>query len=114
ALTVCAGPIAYKGHAALQADLGILKSALAKTGAAEAFVPAIAPSNVEATTPNENYPTQEAYVFAIAEAMREEYKTIVDAGFLLQIDDPFLVSYYIMRPDLSIAECRKWGEVRVE
>jgi 5-methyltetrahydropteroyltriglutamate--homocysteine methyltransferase len=114
ALTICTGPIKYKGHGALQADLGILKSALAKVSAAEAFVPAIAPSNVEATTPNEYYPTQEAYVFAIAQAMREEYKAIVDAGFLLQIDDPFLVTYYITRPDLGIAECRKWAELRVE
>jgi 5-methyltetrahydropteroyltriglutamate--homocysteine methyltransferase len=114
ALMVCAGPIKYKGHAQLKADLDTLKSALAKVPAAEAFVPAIAPSNVEATTPNEHYPNAEAYVFAIAEAMREEYKAIVDAGFLLQIDDPFLVTYYITRPDLSIAECRKWAELRVE
>ena len=77
-------------------------------------MPAIAPSNVEATTPNEYYPTPEAYVFAIAEAMREEYRAIVDAGFLLQIDDPFLVTYYITRPDLDIAACRKWAALRVE
>src|SRR5580698_9138076 len=106
ALMVCAGPIAYKGHAALKADLETLKAALAGVGAAEAFVPAIAP--------NEYYPTPEAYVFAIAEAMREEYRAIVDAGFLLQIDDPFLVTYYITRPDLDIAACRKWAELRVE
>jgi 5-methyltetrahydropteroyltriglutamate--homocysteine methyltransferase len=114
ALMVCGGPIAYKGHAALKADLDTLKAALAGVDAAEAFVPAIAPSNVEATTPNEYYPTPEAYVFAIAEAMREEYKAIVDAGFLLQIDDPFLVTYYITRPDLDVAGCRKWAELRVE
>jgi 5-methyltetrahydropteroyltriglutamate--homocysteine methyltransferase len=114
ALMVCAGPVKYKGQAALKADLDTLKSALAGAGAAEAFVPAIAPSNVEATTPNEYYPTAEAYVFAIAEAMHEEYKAIVDAGFLLQIDDPFLVTYYITRPDLDIAACRKWAELRVE
>jgi 5-methyltetrahydropteroyltriglutamate--homocysteine methyltransferase len=114
ALMVCAGPIAYKGHAALKADLETLKGALVGVGAAEAFVPAIAPSNVEATTPNEYYPTPEAYVFAIAEAMREEYRAIVDAGFLLQIDDPFLVTYYITRPDLDIAACRKWAALRVE
>ena len=41
--------------------------------------------------------------------MREEYRAIVDAGFLLQIDDPFLVTYYITRPDLDIAACRKWA-----
>jgi 5-methyltetrahydropteroyltriglutamate--homocysteine methyltransferase len=111
---VCAGPIKYKGHAQLNADLEALKLALKGVNAAEAFVPAIAPSNVETTTPNEYYKTAEEYVFAIAAAMREEYKAIVDAGFLLQIDDPFLVTYYITRPDLSIADCRKWAELRVD
>jgi len=114
ALMVCAGPIKYKGHDQLKSELDVLKSALKDVNATEAFVPAIAPSNVETTTPNEYYPTAEAYVFAIAEAMREEYKAIVDAGFLLQIDDPFLVTYYITRPELDVAECRKWAELRVE
>jgi 5-methyltetrahydropteroyltriglutamate--homocysteine methyltransferase len=114
ALMVCTGPIKYKGHDALKFDLDALKASLAGAGATEAFVPAIAPSNIETTTPNEYYPTAEAYVFAIAEAMREEYKAIIDAGFLLQIDDPFLVTYYIMRPELDIAQCRKWAELRVE
>ena len=80
----------------------------------EAFVAAIAPSNIETTTPNEYYKTEEEYVFAIAQAMREEYQAIVREGFLLQIDDPFLITYYITRPDLSVAECRKWAELRVE
>jgi 5-methyltetrahydropteroyltriglutamate--homocysteine methyltransferase len=114
ALMVCTGPIAYRGHDVLRSELEILKSAVKGVDAAEAFVPAIAPSNIETTTPNEYYPTPEAYVFAIAEAMREEYKAIIDAGFLLQIDDPFLVTYYIMRPDLTVADCRKWAELRVE
>jgi 5-methyltetrahydropteroyltriglutamate--homocysteine methyltransferase len=114
ALMVCAGPIKYKGQGQLKSELEVLKAALKDVNAAEVFVPAIAPSNVETTTPNEYYPTAEAYVFAIAEAMREEYKAIVDAGFLLQIDDPFLVTYYITRPELGIAECRKWAELRVE
>ena len=114
ALMVCAGPIKYIGQDLLKSDLDVLKDALQGVNYTEAFVPAIAPSNVETTTPNEYYPNAEAYVFAVAEAMREEYKAIVDAGFLLQIDDPFLVTYYITRPDLSIAECRKWAELRVE
>jgi len=114
ALMVCTGPIKYKGHQQLKTDLDLLRLALKGVDALEAFVPAIAPSNIETTTPNEYYPSAEAYVFAIADAMREEYKAIVDAGFLLQIDDPFLVTYYITRPDLSIAECRKWAELRVE
>jgi 5-methyltetrahydropteroyltriglutamate--homocysteine methyltransferase len=77
---VCAGPIKYKGHAQLNADLDALKLAVKGVNAVEAFVPAIAPSNVETTTPNEYYKTAEEYVFAIAAAMREEYKAIVDAG----------------------------------
>jgi 5-methyltetrahydropteroyltriglutamate--homocysteine methyltransferase len=114
ALMVCAGPISYKGHEQLKAELDLLKFALDGVNATEAFVPAIAPSNIETTTPNEYYKTEEEYVFAIAQAMREEYQAIVQAGFLLQIDDPFLITYYITRPDLSVAECRKWAELRVE
>jgi 5-methyltetrahydropteroyltriglutamate--homocysteine methyltransferase len=114
ALMVCSGPIAYKGQAQFKADLDTLKAALKNVSVVEAFVPAIAPSNIECTSPNEYYPSAEKYVFAIAEAMREEYRAIVDAGFLLQIDDPFLVTYYITRPDLSVTECRKWAELRVE
>jgi 5-methyltetrahydropteroyltriglutamate--homocysteine methyltransferase len=111
---VCAGPVTYQGQEALRTELATLRKAMAGQPVAEAFVPAIAPSNVETTYPNEHYPTVESYLFALADAMREEYKAIVDAGFLLQIDDPFLVTYYITRPDLSLAECRKWCELRVE
>ena len=114
ALMVCAGPISYKGHEQLKAELDLLKLALQGVNATEAFVPAIAPSNIETTTPNEYYKTEEEYVFAIAQAMRAEYQAIVQAGFLLQIDDPFLITYYITRPDLSVADCRKWAELRVE
>ena len=113
-LTVCTGPISYKGHNQIRSDLDALKSALTHVQVAEAFVPAIAPSNIAATSPNEYYPTQEAYLFALAEAMHEEYRAIVDAGFLLQIDDPLLVTYYITQPSLSISECCKWAELRVE
>jgi len=111
---VCSGPVSYKGQSAQKAEIDNLMSALAGVNVTEAFMPAIAPSNVEATTPNEHYPSAEAYVYAIADAMHVEYKAIVDAGLLLQIDDPFLVTYYITRPDLGVAECRKWAELRVE
>ena len=76
------------------------------------FMPAISPSNIEEWQRNAYYKTSEEYLVAIAEAMREEYKAIVDAGFLLQIDDPRLVSYYLVKPDASIAECRKWANAR--
>jgi len=110
---VCTGPIAYKGHAALKRDIENLKSALKAVQVEEAFMPAISPSNIEDWQRNAYYKTQEEYVFAIAEAMREEYRAIVEAGFLLQIDDPRLVTYYIIHPEASVADCRKWAEIRV-
>ncbi|MGH7390313.1 MAG: methionine synthase [Candidatus Rokuibacteriota bacterium] len=109
----CVGPITYKGHALLEADLENLTSALAGVSPAEVFVPAISPSNVEEWHKNKHYRTDEEYLFAIAEAMHEEYRAIVDAGFLLQIDDPRLVTYYILHPEASIADCRRWGQARV-
>jgi len=71
------------------------------------------PSNIEDWQKNAYYKSQEDYVFAIAEAMREEYRAIIDAGFLVQIDDPRLVTYYIIHPEASIADCRKWAELRI-
>jgi 5-methyltetrahydropteroyltriglutamate--homocysteine methyltransferase len=110
---ICTGPITYKGQAQLKRDLGNLKAALQGVAVEEVFMPAISPSNIEDWQKNAYYKSQEDYIFAIADAMREEYKTIVDAGLLLQIDDPRLVTYYILHPQASIAECRKWAEVRV-
>ena len=98
----------------VQADIDNLTAALADLRVEEAFIPAIAPSNVEGRQRNAHYKTDEEYLFAIAEAMHEEYRAIVDAGFLLQIDDPRLVTYYILNPRASVAECRAWAAVRVE
>jgi 5-methyltetrahydropteroyltriglutamate--homocysteine methyltransferase len=110
----CTGPISYKGHALLQADLDNLRSGLASAHPADVFIPAISPSNVEYWHHNAYYKTQEEYLFAIAEAMRAEYRAIVDAGFLLQIDDPRLVTYWILEPSLDLAQCRAWCQTRVE
>jgi 5-methyltetrahydropteroyltriglutamate--homocysteine methyltransferase len=111
---VCTGPITYKGHALLQRDIENLKAALASSGAMEAFMPSISPSNLEDRHRNAYYKTEEEYLFAFAEAMSEEYKAIVAAGFLLQIDDPRLVSYYALHPNVTVEQCRKWAELRVE
>ena len=86
---VCQGPITYKGHALLQRDLATFKAALNDVDVEEGFVPAIAPGMV-GRGQNRYYATEEEYVFAIAEALKTEYKAIVDAGFILQIDDPGL------------------------
>jgi 5-methyltetrahydropteroyltriglutamate--homocysteine methyltransferase len=111
---VCTGPVRYVGHARVQTDIENLRAALSGLGVEEAFIPAIAPSNVEGRQKNTHYTTDEEYLFAIAEAMHEEYRAIVDAGFLLQIDDPRLVTYYILQPRSTVKECRAWAELRVE
>jgi 5-methyltetrahydropteroyltriglutamate--homocysteine methyltransferase len=87
--SVCRGPISYRGQAPLQRDLANFKAALHGVHVEEAFVPAIAPAMV-GRGQNQYYAGEEEYVFAIAEALKTEYKAIVDAGFILQIDDPGL------------------------
>jgi 5-methyltetrahydropteroyltriglutamate--homocysteine methyltransferase len=111
---VCAGPIVYKGHQALHRDIDNFKAALKAVSVEEAFMPATSPANVEAQRKNEYYSTEEAYLYAIADAMREEYNAIVAAGLLLQVDDPRLVTYYNSTPGSTVEQCRKWAELRVE
>jgi len=111
---VCTGPITYKGQALLERDLANLRAAVDAAGAEEAFVPAISPCDIAGNQINEHYGSDEEFLFAIAEAMNVEYRAIVDAGFLLQVDDPRLINYYVKNPDLSVAECRAWAEKQVE
>ncbi len=111
---VCTGPITYQGQAAIRTDIANVKAALQGVQPEEVFMPAISPTNIEGPRRNEYYPTQEAYLYAIADAMREEYQSIVAAGFLLQIDDPRLVTYYGSNPGMSLEQCLEWAELRVE
>jgi len=111
---VCTGPLTYRGHAQLKRDLDNFKKALAQVNVEEAFVPAISPANVEDWQRNAYYKTQEEYIFAIADALHEEYQAIVDAGFLLQIDDPRLITYWLIKPEITLSECLAWAKVRVE
>ncbi len=111
---VCTGPVTYRGKAQLQRDIDNLKAALNGVKPGEVFMPAISPSSAADWQRNAHYKTDEEYVFAVADAMREEYEAIVQAGFLLQIDDPELVTYWIKKPDLTMAQNRKWAEGRVE
>ena len=108
---VCTGPIAYAGHKALARDIANLKQAVAASGAAEAFMPSSGPVPVD---PNEHYRTQEEYFQANGEAMREEYQAILDAGLLLQIDDPRLVSSWDAQRDMNLAQYRAWMQKRIE
>jgi 5-methyltetrahydropteroyltriglutamate--homocysteine methyltransferase len=111
---VCTGPITYRGQAQLKRDIGNLKAALDGAKVADVFMPAISPSNIEDWQSNAYYKTQEEYLFAIAEAMREEYTAIVDAGFILQVDDPRLVTYWMIKPDATVEDCRRWAQPRIE
>jgi 5-methyltetrahydropteroyltriglutamate--homocysteine methyltransferase len=81
--------------------------------AEEAFLPAISPTSVEDWQSNRYYRTNEEYLYAIADAMHEEYRAIVDSGLLLQIDDPHIATYYALHPDLSLKEIRRWAEERI-
>lgn len=110
----CVEPLKYSGQAEVKADIANLKAALQGKSVEEAFLPAIAPGTLEHWMKNEFYPTDEAYLFAIAEAMREEYKAIVDAGFVLQIDDPDLADAWQMHPRMSVADYRKYQEMRID
>ena len=113
-LTGATAPITYTGAAALKTDLSNLKAAMQGLDIAGAFVPSISPANIENWNENHYYKTTEEYLAAICDAMHEEYKAIVDAGFYLQIDDPRLVTYYMLQPNASVADCRKWAAQRVE
>jgi 5-methyltetrahydropteroyltriglutamate--homocysteine methyltransferase len=107
-------PITYIGGAALKTDLENLKAAMHGLDVAAVFVPSISPANIENWHENRYYGTAEEYLTAICDAMHEEYKAIVDAGFYLQIDDPRLVTYYMLQPNASVADCRKWAAQRVD
>lgn len=111
---VCTGPVKYAGHEILQREIDNVKSATADGTATEVFMTAVSPSDVEGQQPDRFYKSEEEYLFAIADAMHEEYQAIVDSGLLLQIDDPRLLTYYISQPNLSVEDCRKWARLRVE
>jgi 5-methyltetrahydropteroyltriglutamate--homocysteine methyltransferase len=113
--SVCVGPIAYTGQAALQRDIDNFKAALKGIRVEEAFLPVAAPSSVIPDRRNEYYPSDEACLEAIAAAMRTEYRTIVDAGFVVQLDDArAAVTYDRMVPPNTFADYRRWLERHVE
>jgi 5-methyltetrahydropteroyltriglutamate--homocysteine methyltransferase len=110
----CTSPLKYTGHAAVKKDVENFKAALRGVKVEDAFLPAVAPGTIEHWMRNEQYPNEEAFVFAIAEAMREEYKAIVDGGFILQIDDPDLADGWQINTRMSVAEYRKFAELRID
>jgi len=111
---VFSGPISYRGQDALHADLQNFKAGLATVEAAEGFITSVAPGSF-ARGQNRHYRSDEEFLFALGEALKEEYDAIVGAGFVLQIDDPGLPdSWDMFNPEPTIAEYRTYAMARVE
>jgi 5-methyltetrahydropteroyltriglutamate--homocysteine methyltransferase len=110
----CTGPIKYVGHDALKADLENLKRALQGFAPVDVFVPSVSPSSCAGLMENRYYKNDEEHLFAVAEAMREEYEAIVAAGFQVQIDDPRFAMHYMLTPDEDVEQARAWARGRVE
>jgi 5-methyltetrahydropteroyltriglutamate--homocysteine methyltransferase len=111
---VFTAPVAYVGHRAVQRDIANFKAALAEVKAEEGFITSVAPGSF-GRRQNRYYPSDEAFLFALGEAMREEYRAILDAGFVLQLDDPGLPdSWDMANPEPGIDEYKKFATLRVE
>jgi 5-methyltetrahydropteroyltriglutamate--homocysteine methyltransferase len=110
--SVCNAPIRYIGHELVQRDIANLKAAVANV--ADAFLPLVAPASAFPYYRNEYYKDDEALLFALAEALREEYKAVLDAGLRVQIDDAFLpFTYERLVPPMTMADYRRWAELRI-
>jgi 5-methyltetrahydropteroyltriglutamate--homocysteine methyltransferase len=111
---VCVGPVRYKGHAQIKADIDHLKNALVEAELEEGFMTSVGPGSF-ARGEDLHYKTEEDFVFASAEAMREEYRAIVEAGLVLQIDDPSLPDNWDMiNPEPPLEQFKTFERVRIE
>ncbi len=113
-MPVCVEALRYIGQADPAKDLDNFKAALAGVSVAGAFPPANTPGTIEHWMLNEHYGSDEEFVFAIADTMHEEYQAIVDAGFLLQIDDPDLPDGWNCLPGITVPDYRKYAAIRVD
>jgi 5-methyltetrahydropteroyltriglutamate--homocysteine methyltransferase len=112
---VCTQPVKFIGHALIKRDTDNLRAALGGNPGAEAFMSSVSPATLQ-IIPNEHYSKPEDYTLALADAIHEEYRAIVDAGFVLQIDDPAIVDVYDWWFSLNddMAGYRKWAAFQVE
>ncbi len=109
------GPIRYTGQAAIQRDIANFKAAANDVKTGDLFMAAVAPGSVAPDRVDEHYKSDEEYVFALADALHDEYKAIVDAGLILQVDDAYLaLSYEVMVPPKTLKDYRKWAALRIE
>src|SRR5262249_9082972 len=111
---ICVGPINYTGQDAVATAIANFKAAMQAAGIEEGFMSAVAPGSASRIA-NNHYRTEEELLYACADAMREEYKAIVDAGFILQLDDPAIAENWDMvNPEPTVEEYRKFSMRRVE
>lgn len=112
---VCTSPVRYTGHDEIRRDLNNLSRAVGEVDVTEAFMAAASPATLQ-ILPNRYYDSSEEYTWALAEAIREEYREIVEAGFILQIDDPALVDVYDwwFAADDDMSGYRSWAEFQIE
>jgi len=111
---VCVGPVVYQGQDAIAADIARFKAALAACGIEQGFMTSVAPGSASRLT-NTYYKTDEELLFACADAMREEYKAVIDAGLILQLDDPSIAENWDMiNPEPAVEDYKKFSMVRVE
>ncbi|HEY6793113.1 MAG TPA: cobalamin-independent methionine synthase II family protein [Kineosporiaceae bacterium] len=111
---VCRGPITYTGQAAVARDIAAVRAAMSAAGASEAFLNAVAPGSC-ARFANEYYATDEEFMYACATALREEYTAIIDAGLILQLDDPCIAENWDqINPAPSVEDYQRFTRQRVE
>jgi 5-methyltetrahydropteroyltriglutamate--homocysteine methyltransferase len=110
---VCSGPITYDSTHVTR-DIANFKAALSDVQVEEAFMPVVAPASFVREAHNEYYPSEEAYVYAISDALRQEYQAILDAGFLLQVDDAVLATMWAVMESQGLPAYRRWAELRIE
>jgi len=106
---LCTGPVRYTGQTAVRRDIENLKAALQGLPVTDVFMPAVSPGQIFRYHVNRHYASNDEFLAAIGEALREEYQTIIGAGFMLQIDDPHLAMHYMLEPGLSVEETRRWA-----
>ncbi|MGE0626246.1 MAG: cobalamin-independent methionine synthase II family protein [Hyphomicrobiaceae bacterium] len=110
----CTGAIGYVGHQQLKQDLDNLKAAIAGAKYTDVFIPSVSPSSCLGLMENRHYRTEDECLFAIGEALREEYLAIVSAGFQVQIDDPRLAMHYMLDTDETVDGARAWAKRHIE
>jgi len=111
---ICVAPIHYAGHDAIRADIANFKAALNAAGIEQGFMTSVAPGSASRIG-NVHYKTEEELLYACADAMREEYKAILDAGLVLQLDDPAIAENWDMvNPEPTVEEYQKFSMIRVE